>query len=120
MDVMYDDTCLKVMGLHERSSLSPEDVSVIASLDSAHSAGGRFQNNCCTLQNETIVQPVADLQTTWVFVVLWLKYVMQSGLFHVMPRLYSTCGSCFIHLQGLCCHAGNATPLSEDVSYIKS
>jgi hypothetical protein len=36
---MYDDTCLKVMGLHERSSLSPEDVSVIASLDSAHSAG---------------------------------------------------------------------------------
>jgi hypothetical protein len=41
MDVMYDDTCLKVMGLHERSSLSPEDVSVIASLDSAHSAGGR-------------------------------------------------------------------------------
>jgi len=39
MDVMYDDTCLKVMGLHERSSLSPEDVSVIASLDSAHTAG---------------------------------------------------------------------------------
>uniref|UniRef100_A0A383VV95 Uncharacterized protein n=1 Tax=Tetradesmus obliquus TaxID=3088 RepID=A0A383VV95_TETOB len=39
MDVMYDDTCLKVMGLHERSSLSPEDVSVIASLDSAHNAG---------------------------------------------------------------------------------
>lgn len=36
---MYDDTCLKVMGLHERSSLSPEDVSVIASLDSAHNAG---------------------------------------------------------------------------------
>jgi hypothetical protein len=42
MDVMYDDTCLKVMGLHERSSLSPEDVSVIASLDSAHSAGGHM------------------------------------------------------------------------------
>ena len=36
---MYDDTCLKVMGLHERCSLSPEDVSAIASLDSAHTAG---------------------------------------------------------------------------------
>lgn len=39
MDVMYDDTVLKVMSMHERKSLSPEDVSVIASLDSAHDAG---------------------------------------------------------------------------------
>jgi hypothetical protein len=45
MDVMYDDTTLKVMGLHERSSLSPEDVSVIASLDSAHNAGANTQQN---------------------------------------------------------------------------
>lgn len=36
MDVMYDDTVLKVMAIHERKSLAPEDVSVIASLDTAH------------------------------------------------------------------------------------
>lgn len=46
MDVMYDDTTLKVMCLHERSSLSPEDVSVIASLDSAHDAGGELFESC--------------------------------------------------------------------------
>eukprot|EP00882_Tetradesmus_deserticola_P000474 GHRQ01000520.1.p1 GENE.GHRQ01000520.1~~GHRQ01000520.1.p1 ORF type:complete len:371 (+),score=163.02 GHRQ01000520.1:352-1464(+) len=39
MDVMYDDTCLKVMALAERSSLSPDDVAGLASLDSTHRAG---------------------------------------------------------------------------------
>lgn len=38
MDVMYDDTVLKVMGIHERNSLAPDDVSAIASMDSAHTA----------------------------------------------------------------------------------
>jgi hypothetical protein len=38
MDVMYDDTTLKVMGIHERNSLAPDDVSAVASMDSAHMA----------------------------------------------------------------------------------
>lgn len=37
MDVMFDDTALKVMGIHERNSLAPDDVSSLASLDTAHS-----------------------------------------------------------------------------------
>jgi hypothetical protein len=37
-DCMYDDTVLKVMRIHERNSLAPDDISGIASLDSAHSA----------------------------------------------------------------------------------
>lgn len=38
MDVMYDDTVLKVMRIHERNSLAPDDVSAVASMDSAHMA----------------------------------------------------------------------------------
>jgi len=38
MDVMYDDTTLKVMGIHERNSLAPDDVSAVVSMDSAHLA----------------------------------------------------------------------------------
>jgi hypothetical protein len=38
MDVMYDDTTLKVMGIHERNSLAPDDVSAVASMDTAHMA----------------------------------------------------------------------------------
>lgn len=40
MDVLYDDTVLRVMGIHERGQLTPEDVSCIASVDSAHSVCG--------------------------------------------------------------------------------
>jgi hypothetical protein len=36
MDVLYDDTVLRVMGIHERGQLTPEDVTCIASLDAAH------------------------------------------------------------------------------------
>jgi hypothetical protein len=35
---MYDDTTLKVMGIHERTSLAPDDVSAVASMDTAHMA----------------------------------------------------------------------------------
>jgi hypothetical protein len=62
MDVMYDDTVLKVMAIHERKSLAPEDVSVIASLDSAHDAGNAtpFPEDDLTdyphgLNNETVL-----------------------------------------------------------------
>lgn len=36
MDVMYDDTVLKIMGIHERNSLAPDDLAPVASVDSAH------------------------------------------------------------------------------------
>ena len=36
MDVLYDDTCLRVMGIHERGQLAPSDVACIASIDTAH------------------------------------------------------------------------------------
>jgi hypothetical protein len=36
MDVLYDDTVLRVMGIHERGQLAPSDVACIASIDTAH------------------------------------------------------------------------------------
>ncbi|KAI8476496.1 MAG: hypothetical protein J3K34DRAFT_401522 [Monoraphidium minutum] len=38
MDVLYDETALRVIGIHERNSLAPDDLTPIASLDSAHAA----------------------------------------------------------------------------------
>lgn len=36
MDVLYDETALRVLGIHERNSLAPDDLTPLASIDTAH------------------------------------------------------------------------------------